>query len=305
MRTAVLALAVLCLFQSPSNSAEPSDKEFLDGFYWGLGVSDLPTRGQMLEAFKGMETPPVKQGAFVLAVDPYGVAAKAGITPASIIGVINGEKVTGADDFRKVTRGIKAGDKLSMSVYLPVQRGSEIKWQRKTLRGTAKSQLESLSGVAVAEADDVAGITTYRHKDCSGVVNDESQVELEVIHDGERYQPQLTIKYVDSDGDWLFARSAKLKIGDKLIDIPIEEDFERDNDTRIWEWVRLRPKSVDGDDELMKLTELLSGQMSGKIIIVGDQYRKDRDLDPKELGRIREMWGFYRGVRSREIVPGH
>lgn len=282
---------------------KPTDSEFLKGFYWGVSVIDCPTNEKIESVLEGADSLPVKQGAFVLGVDPYGCAGKAGIIPFTVISAINGEKVASAADFNMITAGIKSGDKLVMRAHIPYERGRMIKWKAKTLKGVAKSRLESVKGQVTTTKDDVTGITTYRHKDDSEVINDQSRVELTIAHDGERYVPQLTIKYVAED--WLFIRDAKLMVGKEIIEIPLNaNEFKHDNDTRIWEWVHLTPKSLDNSDELIQIIETLSQVLNAKIILSGQQYRKDRDLEGKELGRIREMWTYYRGLKEREIAPG-
>lgn len=301
MRIVGLIALMIGAFPLPARADEASDKALLNRFYWGLGVINAPAAAQA-DAFEGVKSWPVKEGVLVIGVDPYGCAAKAGLTEMSFIDAINGQKIRGTDDFTTATKAIQSGDKLTMRAHIPTTRNGQIKWNARTLRGTAKSPIEALKGHVKSERDDVTGIKVYRHVDDPGLLNDKSELSMTVVHDGERYKPRLTIKYVADD--WLFVRNAQLKIGDELIDIPLGDgDFQRDNTATIWEWKHLYPADDSKDDELLAVLELLTKQMEAKLVLTGNTYRRDRDLSPDEIGRLREMWLYYVGLRSRQIVP--
>lgn len=289
------AFAVMIVAVATARADEKKDKEFLNGFSWGVSVAeikDLAERG----VFEDVKLP-TKTGVCVVYTNPYGVASKGGVVPLTLIDVVNGKRVRTPDDFIKATESIKPGDRISMRAHLPMDAGRSLKWSGKTIKGVARPRLEGLKEQAKAEEDVASGATHYRHKDTSEFVNSKSEVYIDIVSSGATVVPRLGIRYVADD--WLFIEDAKLVIGEKAYAVPLNgKRFERDNKSTIWEWIVLAPESTDESDPLMKIMQEMSRNGPVQLVLNGQQYRKDRKLEDAELGRITQMWWYFLALRS-------
>lgn len=106
-----------------------------------------------------------------------------------------------------------------------------------------------------------------------------------------RYRIQYTAE------DWLFIQRvlARLKYkggSEKSIEL-YKGKFERDSDTRIWEWADTEVSSA----MYLDLLDLERAE-SVKIRFEGKQYTKDRSMTTKEKKALTEVLGVYKQVRK-------
>lgn len=100
----------------------------------------------------------------------------------------------------------------------------------------------------------------------------------------------LRLKFQYSADDWLFINHAIILVdGDKFT---VTGNWERDNDTGIWEWLDM---SVQDSEHL--ILERIANSKSAKIRYVGDKYYDDRTITSKEKSIIKKTLDIYDNLK--------
>lgn len=104
--------------------------------------------------------------------------------------------------------------------------------------------------------------------------------------DNSKLPLRLVVQY-ESD-DWLFIQSAEVNVDG--VNYSISGDWERDNDSRIWEWI---------DEKLddREMIEAIIGSKSAIIRFEGNQYYNTRTISATQKQSMRDILFAYDGLR--------
>lgn len=110
-----------------------------------------------------------------------------------------------------------------------------------------------------------------------------------IVEKGGKYWLRLKMQYTADD--WLFIRKAILLAdGEKFY---ITGNWERDNDTSIWEWLDISAK----DSEIAILKKIANAK-SSKVRYEGTKYHDDRTITSKEKDIIKKTLEIYEGLKQ-------
>ena len=130
------------------------------------------------------------------------------------------------------------------------------------------------------QTDDFSGITWYQHKKEPRYMDTRPMVLL-YIGKKEGQPPLLRFKLSYTADSWLFVQSAQLNIDGDIITVP-SNDWKRDNDSEIWEWI-----DVVATHSYQELSQRIANSKKTVIRFNGQQYYDNyivRD-DDKEILR--------------------
>lgn len=99
----------------------------------------------------------------------------------------------------------------------------------------------------------------------------------------------MKIRYQYAADDWLFIEQVRIKTDSS--NYSIFADFERDNNSEIWEW---HDQTVN-EKELAMLEDIADSK-EAKVRYVGSQYRDDRVLTWKEKDIIKKTLEIYKAL---------
>ena len=133
------------------------------------------------------------------------------------------------------------------------------------------------------EEDQVEGITWYKHPNQPRYTNSRSTVFLYIGRQSEGASPWLRMKVQYAADDWLFVNRV-VAWHDGVKDVLVSGDFERDNNTSIWEWMDVAP-------DISQVATVRSLATADKAILrfEGQQYHKDVTLSDADKRAILEV----------------
>lgn len=107
------------------------------------------------------------------------------------------------------------------------------------------------------------------------------------VSENSKLPLRLVVQY-ESD-DWLFIDSAAINVDGQNYDI--YGDWERDNNSRIWEWI----------DEKLEDKEMIEAIIKSKSAVIrfeGSQYYNTRTISPAQKNALRDILLAYDGLRG-------
>lgn len=134
------------------------------------------------------------------------------------------------------------------------------------------------------KTDEFTGETWVEHKGIPKHRNKNNIYTYFALQDGKPINPRLVIQYEGSD--WLFVKDCIIMSDmGKLV---ASGQFERDNNSRVWEWLDMHLTS----DQLQMLGTVAIGE-GFKMRYNGRQYYHDRNITKKEQEIIKETLDYY------------
>jgi hypothetical protein len=100
----------------------------------------------------------------------------------------------------------------------------------------------------------------------------------------------LKVQYAASD--WLFVNTV-YAWHDGVKELLVAGQFERDNNSTIWEWQDVAPSDLQ-----VTILESLANAKEAVLRFEGQQYRKDVTLSSADKKAIREVLTAYRAMRE-------
>ncbi len=101
----------------------------------------------------------------------------------------------------------------------------------------------------------------------------------------------LRLKIQYASDDWLFIKSVIVNV-DGDVDTLIEKDFERDHDSRIWEWI-----DVSAIDYLPRLKQIANSKTT-YVKLVGGQYQHSYELSYQQKRAMKNMIEIFEFIRD-------
>lgn len=130
--------------------------------------------------------------------------------------------------------------------------------------------------------DKIEGITWYQHPNRPKYTNSRSTVFLYIgERDGRR--PWLIMKIQYAARDWLFVERVEAW-HDGVKETLFSGEFDRDNNTTIWEWVDVAPSPYQ-----LQILRSLGSANEAILRFHGMQYRRDVTLSSGDKRALREM----------------
>lgn len=143
------------------------------------------------------------------------------------------------------------------------------------------------------ERDEMRDVSFYMHKSGPNLLHND--VYLYIVDDGRDFSLRLYLKYYSED--WLFVKRAWTKIDGQPIDLPTEQEWNRDNASGdVWETSdRLLTES---DASLIKR---FASSNNPTIRFEGNQYYKDFKPSRKRLDAMLDVIKAYEAAKGIEI----
>ncbi|MEP1330587.1 hypothetical protein [Pseudophaeobacter sp.] len=142
------------------------------------------------------------------------------------------------------------------------------------------------------DEDRVEGITWYKHPNQPRYLNSRSTAYLYIGRKGAVGRPWLRMKVQYTSSSWLFVKRV-IAWHDGIKEPLISGSFERDNNSKIWEWMDVSPS-----DNQIEVLRSLGNAKEAILRFEGDQYRKDVKLSAGDKRAIREVLAAYEVMRS-------
>jgi hypothetical protein len=127
--------------------------------------------------------------------------------------------------------------------------------------------------------DSFSGITWYRDRSSPIYTNANGFFLYFGVDDGSKMILRLRMQYFDDD--WLFIDSAKINVDGEIYDLG-SYDWERDNNSSIWEWI-----DEPLDDRAM--IEAIINSKSAVIRYDGSQYYDTRTITASQKRALRNV----------------
>lgn len=151
-----------------------------------------------------------------------------------------------------------------------------------------KAEQQAIVGKLRRKEDKIEGVTFFEHPNQPKYLNTRSTVYLYIGKRGENGRPWLRMKVVYTSSDWLFVQ--KVQAWHDGIKEPFASGrFDRDNNTKIWEW-----QDVEPTDLQLVILESMANAKEAVFRFEGQQYRKDITLSAGDKKAIREVLEAYR-----------
>jgi hypothetical protein len=168
---------------------------------------------------------------------------------------------------------------------------SRLKLEKDSLAEIAEQRKEEAKrklGNFRSKTDEFEGTTFYTDKRAPFYTN----VNFVYPYIGEKngnYWLRFRMQYTSSK--WLFINKAIFLVDGAKFELTGR--WERDNDTRIWEWSDIQA----GSRELLLLNAIANSK-SAKVRYIGSQYRDDRTITSKEKSVIKRTIDVYTALSS-------
>lgn len=144
----------------------------------------------------------------------------------------------------------------------------------------------------VKSHDKVQGVTWYKHKRQPRYTDTRSYILPYIGRKGNIEWIRVRINYTANK--WLFVNDVVLYVDGETYDLTLPQ-FERDNDTEIWEWV-----DVEGD-RMRKYLDMIARSKEAILRFNGDQYYKDVTIPMADKRAIAEVLEAYDLMRAGHI----
>ena len=203
-----------------------------------------------------------------------------------VVGVSESSKLTEEEKIHnEVTKNIE--DEISDERKKEIQDSilSAIEDNKLLIKENYDKALQSLKSFRKKE-DEFEGVKFYSEKRTPYYAN-VNFIYPYISNSRNNYYLRLKLQYTSDN--WLFINRAIFLIDG--IKYEISGNFERDNNSTIWEWLDL---SV-GDKE-RDILEMLANSKKAKVRYEGDKYYKDRTITSKEKSIIRKTLKVYDGL---------
>lgn len=142
------------------------------------------------------------------------------------------------------------------------------------------------------DEDRVEGVTWYKHPNQPKFINSRSTVYLYIGKRGEAGRPWLRMQVQYTSSDWLFVDKV-IAWHDGIKETLISGYFERDNNSKIWEWMDVTPSDLQ-----IEVLKSLANANEAILRFEGDQYYKDVKLSAGDKKAIREVLQAYEILRG-------
>lgn len=148
----------------------------------------------------------------------------------------------------------------------------------------AKAEATRLAAVKklIRNVDKVEGVTYLQSRNQPKYLNSRTSVYL-YIGTRESGQSWLRMKVQYAASDWLFVQDMVVGMEGTKVDF-ISGPFERDNNSKIWEWVDVEPSPMQ-----IALLRKMAKLDDVTLRFVGQQYHKDVALSSKDKQGLREV----------------
>lgn len=143
------------------------------------------------------------------------------------------------------------------------------------------------------DVDRVEGITWYKHPNKPRYLNSRSTAFLYIGKRGETGRPFLRLRVVYAGNDWLFVNSVEAW-HDGIKEPLVSGNFDRDNNTSVWEWVDISPDPLQ-----VAVLRSLGSADEAILRFRGMQYKKDVRLSKGDKKAIREVLEAYDIMRGK------
>lgn len=161
-----------------------------------------------------------------------------------------------------------------------------------TYEEAIKAARQRAVNILKRKEDRVEGVTWYKHPNQPKYLNSRSTAYLYIGKSGTVGRPWLRMKVQYASSDWLFVKRV-IAWHDGIKEPLISGNFERDNNSTIWEWMDVTP-----DDYQVAILRSLANANEAILRFEGDQYRKDVKLSGGDKKAIREVLRAYEVMQS-------
>lgn len=206
----------------------------------------------------------------------------------NVINLINQIGTITANSYHKIRTAQMAYDALSEAEKSDVSNYSILSEAPQKLK-TEKKQ--AAMSKLKSETDKVEGTTWYKASVHPNRANKRSYV---LPYIGTKSDSTwLRLKYLYTGDSWIFFKSITVSVDGKRYDATFSYwDVERDNNTRVWEWVDVSATNAD--------IEMLKAIASSKETIVrfkGDQYYYDLVVSQSDKNGINDVLAAYEAMK--------
>ncbi len=148
----------------------------------------------------------------------------------------------------------------------------------------AMAQSKAPAGMT-AEVDKVEGITWYRDATAPKYHSVNSVHAYFGVKPG--LKPWLRMRFQYADRKWLFVRSAIVIADGQRFDLATDR-WERDHDSRIWEWL-----DAPADEKLLRA---IASAKKVTVRYEGRQYHDDREVTAKQRAAITRTLAAFKAM---------
>ena len=173
-------------------------------------------------------------------------------------------------------------EKSEISNLTPAQKDSAT-----TISKENKEKAEKALKNFKKDKDDFEGDTFYRDPRTPTYTNT-NFIYPYIGNKGDQYWLRLKFQYTSED--WLFINNTILMVDDEKFNI--SGSWERDHDSRIWEWMDIAVK----ENEYQMLKKIANSKTT-KVRYEGTQYHDDRTLTQKEKDIIKKTLEIYDNLK--------
>jgi hypothetical protein len=171
---------------------------------------------------------------------------------------------------------------------LQLAKAAEAKRKTDSIAAIKKEKAEKLLAGFRKETDEFSGTTFYQEKRTPVYANRDFIYPYIGSQEG-RYWLRLKFQYADDS--WLFINTIKIKTDNNQY--TIHANFERDNNTEIWEWHDMSPSAQD-----IAMLRDISSSKKTMVRYVGSQYHDDRNITSREKDIIKKTLFVYDNLKT-------
>lgn len=288
---AVSAVYLLVLAACAQIPVKPSFDEFvrsldLDRPVIGVQVVSRDQAAPLLRS-KGFVLPR-RKGVWVVDVDDYSPAKKAGIQVADLLVSVNRSPVPTPEELRSLLREIKVGSPVEVVFLRPEERRKKgakrasVVWRRGRVKVSPVTLGEFALAGMVRRDDPITAAVAYVHRDTAAAGVTTTVYAAVLGGEDEVAGISLTFKYVGRD--WVFWTELHIKAGPKVWKLTVPyRDVKRDvvAADRVWEWYTLGPS-----DRALQMAYSLATADRALVRFAGDKSYHDHALSRDEQKRL-------------------
>lgn len=140
--------------------------------------------------------------------------------------------------------------------------------------------------------DPILGLAFYLHPESPKSVNQRSELFAYISKKGDN--PTLRVKLQYRAEDWLFIKNYVVHIDGKNHEFDVPDIETLVVEGGICEWV-----DAVANDKAIEMLRALVKSNKGLLRCVGDQFRKDRDLEGEEVERIASVLEAFDAMKAK------
>lgn len=130
--------------------------------------------------------------------------------------------------------------------------------------------------------DEFSGVTFWKHPNEPRYTDTRTYLAVYAATKGSRVWLRMRLNYTDDS--WLFVESASFNIDGNVMHLPAN-DWKRDNDSEIWEWV-----DVEVEGQVREILKKVAASRKTVVRFNGQQYYENVTIGDADKQMIRDMF---------------